>query len=131
MPVEQRFSFLNLTGTPSAVSSVGKIAGSNNVNDQFCGVANLGAGSASATVLGVRITSDTAIFLGSMTPTYTAVTSGHTSRAFTVTSLTSTVMSADGSRVNTGGFIITTMDGLAASSVSAIKVPFMVWNIRQ
>ena len=94
--VEQRFWNLNLTGTPSAVSSTR--LGPNGPNDNFVGVATLGAGSASAVVLGARITSESAIFLGSMTPTYTAVTSGHTSRAFTVTSLTSTVVSADGSR---------------------------------
>ena len=126
--VEQRSWNLNLTGTPSAVSSTR--LGPNGPNDNFVGVATLGAGSASAVVLGARITSESAIFLGSMTPTYTAVTSGHTSRAFTVTSLTSTVVSADGSRVNTGGFIITTMDGLEASSASAIKVPWMIWNLR-
>ena len=126
--VQQRFSYLNLTGTPSAVASASLVP--NGVSPNFAGVANLGAGSAAAVVLGVKITSDSAIFLGSMTPTYTAVTSGHTSRAFTVTSLTSTVVSANGTLVNTGGFIITTQDALAASSVSAIKVPWMVWNIR-
>lgn len=59
--VEQRFWNLNLTGTPSAVSSTR--LGPNGPNDNFVGVATLGAGSASAVVLGARITSESAIFL--------------------------------------------------------------------
>ena len=43
--VEQRFWNLNLTGTPSAVSSTR--LGPNGPNDNFVGVATLGAGSAS------------------------------------------------------------------------------------
>jgi Calcineurin-like phosphoesterase len=65
-----------------------------------------------------------AVFLGHMTQSYTAVTSGFTSRALTVASLTTATNST------IGGFTITTMDGLAVNSAAQVKVPWMVWNIR-
>jgi hypothetical protein len=72
---DQRFPAINLTGRPSAVASVPGLS------TNFAGVATIASGTAAVTVTGVEIGSDTAVFLGSMTHSYTAVTSGFTSRA--------------------------------------------------
>jgi hypothetical protein len=113
---DQRFPAINLTGRPSAVASVPGLS------TNFAGVATIASGTAAVTVTGVEIGSDTAVFLGSMTHSYTAVTSGFTSRALTVASLTTTPGS--------GAFNIITMDGLAVNSAAAVRVPCLIWNIR-
>ena len=92
------------------------------LSTNFAGVATIASGTAAVTVTGVEIGSDTAVFLGSMTHSYTAVASGFTSRALTVASLTTTPGS--------GAFIISTMDNLAINSAAQVKVPYLVWNIR-
>lgn len=72
---------------------------------------------------GVDIGSDAAVFLGSMTHSFSAVSSGFTSRALTVASLTARLSGQ-------GGFVITTQDGLAVNSAAQVRVPWMVWNLR-
>ena len=104
-------------GAPSAVASAPGIG------NLFRGVATIASGTAAVTVVNANVTSDSAVFLGSMTHSFSVVASGFTSRALTVASLTADQGSAS-------GFTITTQDGLAISSVSQVKVPWMVWSIR-
>jgi hypothetical protein len=107
-------------GLPSAVAST------DGVSNVFAGVATIASGTAAVTVTGVDVTSDAAIFLGTMTHSFSVVVSGFTSRALTVASLTTNT----GSPAAVGGFTITTQGVLAVSSVSQVKVPWMVWSIR-
>src|SRR5262245_28352105 len=109
-----------LAGLPTAVAST------KGVSNIFAGIATIASGTAAVTVTGVDVTSDAAVFLGTMTHSFTAVASGFTSRALTVASLTTNT----GSPAAVGGFVITTMDGLAVNSSAAVRVPWMLWNIR-
>ena len=96
------------------------------LSTNFAGSPTIASGTAAVTVTGVDITSDAAVFLSTQTHSFTAVASGFTWRALTVASLTTNV----GSPSAIGGFVITTMDGLAVNSAAAVKVPFLIWNIR-
>jgi hypothetical protein len=119
----ERLYGAHLAGTPSFTSSPAPRGAS----DVFAGVAIVASGTSGVTVSGVNVTSDCAIFLGSMVNCYTVVASGFTSRALTVCSLTSNVTSSNGTTV-AGAFNIVTMDGLAVNSAAQVKVPWLIWR---
>ena len=73
-------------------------------------MATIASGGAAVTVAGVDISSDAAVFLGTMTHSFTSVASGFASRALTVASLTTNVRS----EAAVGGFVITIANVTAA-----------------
>ena len=73
-------------------------------------MATIASGGAAVTVTGVDISSDAAVFLGTMTHSFTSVASGFASRALTVASLTTNVRS----EAAVGGFVITIANVTAA-----------------
>lgn len=81
-------------------------------------MATIASGGAAVTVTGVDISSDAAVFLGTMTHSFTSVASGFTSRALTVASLTTNVRS----EAAVGGFVTSTMDNLAVNSAASVRV---------
>ena len=114
----------HFAGAPSFTSSPTP----HGASDVFAGVAVIASGTSGVTVTNANIASNTAIFLGSIVNCYTVVASGFTSRSLTVASLTSNVVSTNGTVV-AGAFDIVTMDGLAVNSAAQVTVPWMAWRI--
>ena len=118
---DQRFPSLFLSGRPSAVNSATR-----GLSTRFAGISQINSGSASVVVTGAAISSDSAVFITPMQTAFTAVLSGSGARALTVCSLTTMTASTPDFG---GAFYISTHDGAAASSVAAVKVGWMVWNL--